>query len=479
MFSFSVGIDCCVADMDPLFSDDHMSAALSILLPNIARWKHLTILTDTWRPMYVALKLMNPILALSGAPFLQSLSLMRCNDYVSYSRRFQPRQFKDAGFLTPTTTASACKSRADLLPNLKHLALHGVHVDWDSLGNILEGSQSGLSYLELASHSKDVRPSMNQFHSLLKSTPHLQSLSVVGSGPEGPGSEDDSAHNYEPIHLPYLRDLTLGYRTETGGRSLLHFLDAPNVKSLVLDDTTYPADPSDVNAGPMLSYLAMKRCDGSEHDFQEAASQSTTTVAEYEKKRKRSICLYPDHSEAEQLCGIFPLLNHVTLRNVKSTFQPLTTFFNSLRHATHLEFSGMSMLSIHALVPYSPTPSDGIPCPRLHSLTIKDSDLNVEDLDFIINRLSSCRQARGAPDLQDLNFHVKPSRASDIGLITAAAASSPASIVHIISDKDVDSESGEDNFMIADEEDAAFRPGGVFDDPVFDEYYFGNAVVSL
>src|SRR5260221_11866406 len=145
-----------------------MQAALSLLLPHIARWKHLTILTDTWAPMYTALKIINPSISQSGAPLLQSMSLMRCNDYVSYSRRFQPRQLKDLGFLTSPTTSSG-RTRTDLLPSLKHLTLRGVHVDWDALGNILGGSGSGLSHLELASHPRYVRPSINQFHKLLQS----------------------------------------------------------------------------------------------------------------------------------------------------------------------------------------------------------------------------------------------------------------------------------------------------------------------
>jgi hypothetical protein len=466
----SVGIDFGTTNFNALFTSEHIQVALSLLLPHIARWKHITILTDTWAPMFGALKIINPSLTQYGAPLLQSMSLMRCNDYVSYSRRFQPRQLKDLEFLTSPATSSE-KTRLGLLPSLKHLTLRGVHVDWDALGNILEASGSGLSHLELASHPKDVRPSISQFHRLLHSTPNLQTLYVVGTGPEGPASENDSVHNYEPVHLPDLRNVALGYRTETGGRSLLHFLDAPNVQSLVLDDTTYPADQSDVNAGPILSYLGTKQCDGNEHSPEEASQPQPPVEAE--KRRKRSICV-AQSSEGKQRhgAGAFPLLSHVVLRNVKSTFRPLTTFFNSLHNVTHLELSGMSMLCIHALVPYALPPSNDIPCPRLHSLTFKDSDYSVEDLDFIITRLSSCRQARGAPELQDLNFHVKLSRADDVQLITAAAASSPDSKVRIFSDKESGMESDDDDLIVDDEdEDAAFRPGGVFNDPVFDAYY--------
>ncbi|KAF9524899.1 hypothetical protein CPB83DRAFT_885918 [Crepidotus variabilis] len=469
-----VGIDFGTSTYDTLFSSEHMRTAINLLLPHMNRWKHLSILTDTWAPLHTALSLMNPTITHFGAPRLRSLSLMRCNDYVSYSRRFQPQQLRDLGFLKPSGSAATGKARGDLLPQLKHLSLRGVHVDWDSLADIIQASRSGLSTFELASHSKDVRPSMSQFHKILQSTPDLQTLSVIGTGPEGPGSETDSAHNYEPVHLPQLRDVTVGYRTETGGRSLLHFLDAPNVTSFVLEDTTYPADPSDTNAGPILSYLGSKLCDGNDHRLEATGLQST---AEVEKKRKRSICGFEPGSDSAEVNhrGAFPYLKRVALRNVKSAFTPLASFFSSLSRVTELELSGMSMLSIHALVPYSTSPSD-FPCPRLNSLTIRDSEFGAEDLDFIVTRLSSCRQSRGAPTLQDLNFHVSPSRANDIRVIAAAAASSPESNVHIISDGECDLDSEDQDLLMGeDEEEEAFRPGGAFNDPLFDAYY-GEAI---
>ena len=467
MSTLSVGIDFGNSASDPPFSSDNMEDALSVLLPHITRWRHLTILTDTWAPMYIALQLINPGIRQSGAPILESLSLRRCNDYVSYSRYFQPRHLNDIGFLTPKNSSNEQQAHT-ILPRLKYLHLHGVHADWDSLISALGASQSGLSFLGLASHSEEVRPSMSQFHKLLKSTPTLQTLSVVGTGPEGPGSEDDSAHNYESVCLPHLRDITVGYRSEPGGRSLLHFLDAPNAQSLVLEDTTYPADATDVNAGPILTYLGTKQCDGNEHLLPGVVVGTAT-----EKRRKRSICVPHVDLEIEpQYRSALPGLQHVALRNVKSTFQPLATFFGSLTNVTHLELSGVSMLYIHALVPYSRSLSDDVPCPQLHSLTLKDFDFNIQDLNFIITRFSSCRQARGAPELQDLRFHIKSSRSRDVNLITAAASTSSPKI-HIISD---DFEFEDDLVVDEKAEAAAFFPGGAFNDPIFDAYYANSAV---
>ena len=441
-----------------------MSDAISLLLPHIARWKSFTILTDTWEPMYTALSLINPSITQYGAPQLQALSLMRCNDYVSFSRRFQPRHLRDLGFLAPYTT----KSRKNLLPRLKHLSLRGVHVDWDSLSDLL--LDSSLSTLELASHPKDVRPSMSQFHKLLSSTPSLRSLSVIGTGPEGPGSEEDSAHNYESIHLPHLNKVTMGYRTETGARSLFHFLDAPNATSLTLEDTSYPADPSDVNAGPILNYLGTKQCDGNDH-----ALDTTQQPPEAgEKRRKRSICEYHSESSTPKSSpSVFPRLQEVTLRNIKSTFHPLASFIRSLSNVTHLELVNTSMLAVQALVPYATPAAISCPCPKLSSLFIKDSELRAQDLDFIVCKLSHSRQSMGARELDQLDIHVDASRVADAHLIAAAAAASPDSKVNIISDSESESDSSDDDTSFFDEEDeeAAYRPGGVFNDPEFDAYW--------
>ena len=61
------------------------------LLPHLSRWKSLNILTDCWEPMYTALTAINPFITGFGAPLLESLPLMRCNDLISFSPHFQPQ----------------------------------------------------------------------------------------------------------------------------------------------------------------------------------------------------------------------------------------------------------------------------------------------------------------------------------------------------------------------------------------------------
>ncbi|KAJ3487901.1 hypothetical protein NLJ89_g11668 [Agrocybe chaxingu] len=170
-----VGIEVETASYNALFTPGQMSKVIALLLPHLSRWKSLTILTDTWAPMHAALTAMNPSVAQTGAPQLQSLVLMRCNDFVSFTDRFQPENLKDTGFLS-----RGSEETADMLPHLKHLTLAGVHVDWDALAS----SSADLTFLQLSSHASNVRPTVEQFHRLLQANPNLRELCLSGSGPQ-------------------------------------------------------------------------------------------------------------------------------------------------------------------------------------------------------------------------------------------------------------------------------------------------------
>jgi hypothetical protein len=78
--SFRMGIGA----YSPPFSAAHMSTALMLLLPHIIRWRSLDIMTDIWCTIHAALTAINEHMTSTGASFprLESLTLMRCNDYV-------------------------------------------------------------------------------------------------------------------------------------------------------------------------------------------------------------------------------------------------------------------------------------------------------------------------------------------------------------------------------------------------------------
>lgn len=159
-----------------------MHYVLNILLPHIARVRSLAILTDRWAPMEVALECLsfeNPLFVSCPSalprslPMLESLVLMRCNEFVSYNPHFSPRERRDSSCLPFRGLLFAPKhapSQSPLLPRLRVLSLSGVHLDWSSLPSLLPSSTSpggqGLRHLELSYHSADVRPSEKEFRDI-------------------------------------------------------------------------------------------------------------------------------------------------------------------------------------------------------------------------------------------------------------------------------------------------------------------------
>ncbi|KIM43862.1 hypothetical protein M413DRAFT_443738 [Hebeloma cylindrosporum] len=471
-----VGIDFGEVHPPPLFSSEHMSTVVSLLLPHLSRWGSLTVLTDTWAPMHTALTAINPHINAFGAPLLESVTLMRCNDFVSFSTQFQPRRLKNSAFLSRDAT-DVSEAGYHILPRLKHLCLRGVHADWNSLATALGRSPAALSYLELQSHCADVRPSVEQFHQLLSSTPALRKLVVTGSGPELP--DDDTPRDCDPVHLPQLHNITVGYRSASEGRLLLKLLDAPNARSLTLEDSTYPGDPEEINGGSLLTYLGSKESHSHENEFRVIYDlpQGVHYSVAVEAHNKTSKCPHSRRSSfKEEPRPAFPLLRNVTLKSVKASPRPMRTFFHALPHLQHLELIGMSMQAVHALLPStsSTSLSSNCPCPQLRSLSIKGSDqLQVQDLDFIVGNLAIERQSKGACGLQEVDIHVDAARAASVA--AAVSPASPGMKVTIVSDGESDEEDEVDigDLAIVDsaEEASAYMPGGIFNDPFFDAYY--------
>src|SRR6266550_1649616 len=156
---------------NPIVAPALINSALSLLIPHLRRWRSLTIFTDTWAPMFIALNMINPSITTLGAPLLESLTLMRCNDFVSFSPEFRPRQLAKPAFLRRKKKADATTAVANVLPRLKHLTLKGVHLDWPALADAMDASQvGGLKSLSLASHSIQVRPARRDFRRLLSAS---------------------------------------------------------------------------------------------------------------------------------------------------------------------------------------------------------------------------------------------------------------------------------------------------------------------
>ena len=481
--------------------------------------------------MYTALTAINPFITRFGAPLLESLSLMRCNDLISFSPLFQPQQLKEPKFLNrgggntnQTHQNSDIEWCSNMIPSLKYLSLRGVHVDWDALGDSLSTSESGLTSLELASHSHDVRPSPYQFHKILSSSSGLRNLVLSASGPSIPEDTVSSTStvldtDYVPALLPRLRNITIGYRTAMEGRIALGLIDAPYTKELVLEDATYVGDPDVINAGPLLSYIGTRQFGEAHQNHRITASSELTTLSHQaaplvvtEKPVMSTSCIHVNKDASEsRTAAAFPLLESVTLRGVKTCSQPLRVFLGSLSNLQHLELTRMSMQAIHALLPSVVlqittthedcyTTSLDCPCPQLRSLCIRSFEqLDSRDVDFIIGSLPVERQTKGgACQLREVDIHVDAATATCVVVPPNhfESSSSPNMKVNIINDISSDEDDVEDD---VDDEDWATRdgddddgyyyayedrrdmmgrgledpyePGGAFNDPLFDEYY--------
>ncbi|KAF8806741.1 hypothetical protein BYT27DRAFT_7211794 [Phlegmacium glaucopus] len=377
-----------------------------------------------------------------------------------------------------------------MLPSLKYLSLQGVHVDWDTLCGSLSTSETGLTSLELAWHSNDVRPSSDQFHKLLSSNSGLRNLILSGSGPSIP--EDDNTvihhhhhHDYVPVHLPHLRNITVGYRSAGEGRMALELLDAPNARELTLEDATYAGDPEVVNAGTLLSYIGTRQLGEAHQNHHRITAYE---LFEYQQsgpvvdKAPCTPCTHVNNAAVTESRAAFPLLENVTLRGVKSCSQPLRVFFGSLSNLQHLELTRMSMQAIHVLLPSGQTTTTTqnatnthCPCPQLGSLCIRGFEqLDMQDIDFIVGGLAIQRQNKGACEIREVDIHVESSSYDDDVKMTCCMK------VNIISgcsedgdgdgdgDWDEDEQQGVDDVVVVVD---PFAPGGAFNDPLFDACY--------
>jgi len=430
----------------PFFTSEHMDTVFALLLPHLSRWKSLSILTDCWAPMYTALTVINPFITRFGAPLLESLSLMRCNDLISFAPRFQPHQLKEPAFLKSGTreTHPDIEWCPNMLPSLKHLSLRGVHVDWDALGD------------SLSTIPEDAVAASTVLH-----------------------------HDHVPAHLPHLRNITVGYRTAMEGRVALELIDAPNVKELSLEDASYAGDPDVANAGPLLSYIGTRQFG--------AAHQNHRIIA-YEAVGYQAAALVTDKAsctdvnKATESRAAFPLLERVTLRGVRTCSEPLRLFLGALSNLQHLELTRMSMQAMQALLPSDPiTHDDGYsagtkcPCPQLRSLCIRGFEqLDVRDADFIVGGLAAERQNKGACELREVDIHVDATQEMMACVLPLPLVGSPNMKVNIIvNDSSSDEEEEED---YEDGQDIMgldpYELGGAFNDPLFDAYYSSHFQIA-
>ncbi|KAL5519960.1 hypothetical protein ACEPAG_1620 [Sanghuangporus baumii] len=225
-------------DSDTGFSDVAAKEAqadlgfmLNLITPHVSRWHIFELTVDDYDHMVLALKRLEMCPAHPGAPLLQSLALYVHEDLDDF----------DSGSFDYNEQKKLFLPFGGHAPRLEKVELWGVHLDWKLLIptserpllslNFTPSVTTNLTELELAYHTKDVRPSYVDFVNIIRCSPKLISLKLADSGP-APRQEGSLEQS---LFLPNLRHLSLGYFEEDYAISLLRLLYTPTLTSIALD----------------------------------------------------------------------------------------------------------------------------------------------------------------------------------------------------------------------------------------------------
>ncbi|KAI0643991.1 hypothetical protein C8Q79DRAFT_1011810 [Trametes meyenii] len=252
------------------FKAEHMHHVLNLLLPHIVRIRSLAILTDRWAPMRTALECLSfenpeavsyPSPLPQRLPLLETLVLMRCNEFVSYHPHFSPSYGKGPPHLPfrgLLSVAEQTSTQPPLLPRLRQVVLSGVHLDWSSVPRLLPSSAlsdvSGLQRLELSYHCPDVRPTQQELRGILSVCQNLRVLTIRASGwqdTDRPAS-CNSVDATQPIALRRLQALELGFDDVHSGATLLSAIRCAETRHIVLEDASPPDTGELLTADPIL-----------------------------------------------------------------------------------------------------------------------------------------------------------------------------------------------------------------------------------
>ncbi|KAI0044403.1 hypothetical protein FA95DRAFT_1562273 [Auriscalpium vulgare] len=190
---------------------EDLPAVRDLIMPHLARWRIFELMVNDYTIMHSTLS----TLARAGAaPHLEALQLYHYEDSEQYAA-FAPPHLK-AGLLPFGGRA----------PALTHVALWGVHLDWERCAFL-----EGLHDIELAYHAVDVRPSYAAFTRILAHSPRLETLTLCLSGPGGQPDEWPA----DVVELPSVVTLVLAFHELRYISELMKRLSFPGLKSLALD----------------------------------------------------------------------------------------------------------------------------------------------------------------------------------------------------------------------------------------------------
>ena len=234
------------------------------LLPHVARWRRLAVLTDTWLPIFCLL--VTTSCSVESAPMLRSLSLSRCNAYFAG----KGEMFKPESLRPPLKLFGGIP-----LTQLRNVSLVGVHIDWSRTHLV------NLHQLELKYHASDVMPSLDEFLDILSACPDLTQLSIIGSGPRleygththfpEPEPESESAAvapRCTPSPVPFHPSITLdrltrfafGFVDVTHAVDVLSLFRLPALREMEIEDVSLTLNPyEERDASAVLKFLTSNR----------------------------------------------------------------------------------------------------------------------------------------------------------------------------------------------------------------------------
>lgn len=197
--------------------------AVGILLgPHAASFREFHLHSESITPVVQILAHLPP----SAMPLLETLEIHRSDPYQSYLGDFEPQGIDHtlSTFFNPSGSGGreAVAYFANAYPHLKDVTLCGIPLPWSSF------APRNLTSLTLNFLPLDVRPRAEDLQALLLGNAHsLATLSIQGSAPFG---------KCEPLTLPKLVTLSLGYAYPEEVTQLIPTIRVPNLKSLIVTD---------------------------------------------------------------------------------------------------------------------------------------------------------------------------------------------------------------------------------------------------
>ncbi|KAF4623872.1 hypothetical protein D9613_001321 [Agrocybe pediades] len=205
------------------FGWKEMENVMRLLLPHVQRWKTITILTDTWAPIFTFLWYTKEV---KSAPKLESVSLSRCNAFFAAPGQI----FRPVSLREPIPFFGGTQ-----LERLRRLTLVGVHVDWGTASSL-----RNLTHLELEYQASDVMPTWKEFQVIVAGCPMLLELVLDGCTPQ---YEDVGSLERRDIILPHLQKLSIGFCEASSAVQFLTCLVVPCLMDLTLEDISRLVNP--------------------------------------------------------------------------------------------------------------------------------------------------------------------------------------------------------------------------------------------